>query len=1122
MNGSRYDLILYPFKIDRVYRFKVFNCASATSGEPDGSGANTASGVRFLVTKPLEEDGYEIGEPIEWNGYIGFHDLDEGECWAVPNEWCTEEKLFHKGERLDSESYRKDSNCTRFYGTTDSEGNEQAYNLNAVIFEANIPTNGSTLYYGEDRETGGLTSIIVFDSMIPYYEFHPFSKFIIDPNGGTWGEPYSKDYKNEAVDEAEVAKYGQFGGFGMSAYIAKDNVEMRINDPSHSTYSLNLDKYNYWDFIEWEKSDPFSGTFEQNVDGTIDNYTFMYSDANDGKSDKITALWDKEPILAKVKVIDRIDDGKNTVLSDKQPIKTFGVDEDVSGLAWGDSRDRDAYYPGYHLKTYTTIHTYPIGSTTFPANDSENKRAIAGRRDPATGYDKDSENVIDGKAWSSNDYYDYVVYRYFEPNTYTIRCVDATSVLDDKGNLKKDKDGKEILKVLGDTPDDEKLADPPPEDAYIGMEVDVLSMWGRSVPENSIYNGYVIDEERNGKEYPRVLTADDDADHDGEIVVNRYLKPGTFKIIYKGNGATGGGPVNEQTFVYTVGAHIKGNGTDPGDTPYTKSGYRFAGWNDNQYGKGKDYYEKDLFGRAAGEARDLTLFAKWVSSPDATATLIVNHYKEQTDGTFKLADTEKQENITEGKWATPATKTYSGYRSPNTITVWVQPKSGGNIVRVNYSYYLNNSTDPSPNDGNLIVSHYLQINDKGEYRLDKRISENREIGEEVTPTVLDYGSAYKKPNAITVKIKEGKNYVDYYYDYSGSGPSPSPDEGDTVWVANHFKQISPTAGYSSTPDDVDTGKGWAGQPFTFPVRSYPGYQSPSPYTRILTRGIVNIVNYYYPIDDGKKRADWTIEHYKQNPDKSYNGYPDETDRGLEVIGVRWTAPTKPYVGYKQPEKQTITIKEGSDNFVVYHYELDDGSGGGYHDGPFSFSGAIVKVKAGGEAVWNRGTNKVKVKEPLKGAKFDLELLYNEDGTKANGKVYSTVTGSDGALGFSGLPAGVFRLYESVAPEGYHRLDKDIYINITAEYYSDGSVKEFYIYSANSVKDALNLTNCSGVLRSDGENVIYVNPLAIVNGGEGELHVYTVEGNDDSKGLKGAEYSIKNDDGKEIGTITSDN
>ena len=95
------------------------------------------------------------------------------------------------------------------------------------------------------------------------------------------------------------------------------------------------------------------------------------------------------------------------------------------------------------------------------------------------------------------------------------------------------------------------------------------------------------------------LTAEDG----GKVTLYAQWEANDYRIIYDAN--TGEGSMDDQTLIYDTVANLN-------DNLFTKSGYRFAGWNTKADGSGKTYHNKQaVLNLAAEDGAEITLYAQW-------------------------------------------------------------------------------------------------------------------------------------------------------------------------------------------------------------------------------------------------------------------------------------------------------------------------------------------------------------------------------------------------------------------------------------------------------------------------------------------------------------------------------
>ena len=97
---------------------------------------------------------------------------------------------------------------------------------------------------------------------------------------------------------------------------------------------------------------------------------------------------------------------------------------------------------------------------------------------------------------------------------------------------------------------------------------------------------------------------------------------------------------------------------------------------------------------------------------------------------------------------------------------------------------------------------------------------------------------------------------------------------------------------------------------------------------------------------------------------------------------------------------------------------------------------IIKVDADGKVISTKtsesGLEKDKVIEVKEGAEFTLT-------NKKTGKSYTATTGADGGLTFEGLDAGEYTLVETKAPSGFTLNTRQIPVEISATYTTEGKL-----------------------------------------------------------------------------------
>ena len=117
-------------------------------------------------------------------------------------------------------------------------------------------------------------------------------------------------------------------------------------------------------------------------------------------------------------------------------------------------------------------------------------------------------------------------------------------------------------------------------------------------------------------ELPENFTNTITLDKDGENTVDITLVRKMYTVTYDSNGGTG--TMEKDSVESGEGYTVKGN-------EFTKTGYKFTGWNTKQDGTGAAYSENATIENVR---ENITLYAQW---EQATATYIVQHWFEKVD-----------------------------------------------------------------------------------------------------------------------------------------------------------------------------------------------------------------------------------------------------------------------------------------------------------------------------------------------------------------------------------------------------------------------------------------------------------------------------------------------------------
>ena len=224
-----------------------------------------------------------------------------------------------------------------------------------------------------------------------------------------------------------------------------------------------------------------------------------------------------------------------------------------------------------------------------------------------------------------------------------------------------------------------------------------------------------------------------------------------YTVKFDSNGGTG--TMSDQTFTMNVAQNLTAN-------TFTRTGYTFAGWNTKADGTGTSYKDsQSVTNLTTANNGTVTLYAQWKGTNVAYK---VEHYKQQEDKTYKIADTDNKSG-TVGTTVKAEQKTYEGYTynsSKSTSSGTVQA-DGKLVLKMYY--------DLSSTVAKYTVKYYKE-DSTGKYSEVKEdeTTETGTIGEKVTATVKAYeGYMYdneKSKEYISDEVKEdGSLVLGVYY-----------------------------------------------------------------------------------------------------------------------------------------------------------------------------------------------------------------------------------------------------------------------------------------------------------------------------------------------------------------------
>lgn len=239
---------------------------------------------------------------------------------------------------------------------------------------------------------------------------------------------------------------------------------------------------------------------------------------------------------------------------------------------------------------------------------------------------------------------------------------------------------------------------------YLANATATVMNQGSLVREGYTFNGWNTSANGSGTAYavnkPIIIT--------GNVTLYAQWKINTYTITYDANGGSGSN--------YSVSANYSSSHTvlASSDTNlnYVHDNYEFKGWNTKADGSGAVYSVNDMI-MITG---NVTLYAQWsekaiVTPPtQTTASYKVEHYLQQTDGTYIVKEVENKTG-TIGSSVSASYKTYTGYVSNtfhiNTKLTGTVADDGSLTLRLYYKAIGREATfNPStnPNGSNSSAS----------------------------------------------------------------------------------------------------------------------------------------------------------------------------------------------------------------------------------------------------------------------------------------------------------------------------------------------------------------------------------------------------------------------------------
>ena len=175
-------------------------------------------------------------------------------------------------------------------------------------------------------------------------------------------------------------------------------------------------------------------------------------------------------------------------------------------------------------------------------------------------------------------------------------------------------------------------------------------------------------------------------------------KQSTYTVKFNGNGSDGGGSMTDQTFTCGVDQTLPQN-------TFTRTGYTFAGWNEQQTG-GAIYNDGGTVRDLAAAGGTVTLYAQWTATKyNITYT---NMAGASMAGSYSVSYTVEQLPVTLSPATNKTGYTFVGWHDgTQVITEIAQGTTGDIILTAQWEYQLRDSvqvlagySSPNHTDGN--------------------------------------------------------------------------------------------------------------------------------------------------------------------------------------------------------------------------------------------------------------------------------------------------------------------------------------------------------------------------------------------------------------------------------------
>ena len=394
--------------------------------------------------------------------------------------------------------------------------------------------------------------------------------------------------------------------------------------------------------------------------------------------------------------------------------------------------------------------------------------------------------------------------------------------------------------------------------------------------------GFTLDKSISGTVTSGTVAAD------GSLTLKLYYTRNKYNLTVKPNGGSWNSKTTDSVINNTHGTLI--------DIPVpTRAGYEFSGWTKSGAGSItsttpiKSTTQKFTYGVGV-----TTLTAKWTA---ITVAYKVEHYKQNTDYSFTLAETEDKSAVT-GTTVTATSKTYTGFTYSS---IYDGTVSSGTVK----------------GDGSLVLKLYYTRN-SGTLKIDPNGGTYESSSEVTTKTGL-YETTYTVGNSSPPS--------GYTITYNGNGGTPSESSKTTTKSFSGYTKTG-LGNYNSTTKVYTYGNGtgtltanYSNVAITLPSATRTGYEFNGWYSdKDCKNSVGTSGGSYTATSNTTLYAGWTpaggiqykVQHYLENVDGTYPSTPSDTDTykdGVTESTVNATAKT--YTGYTYDSSVSGTVASGT-------------------------------------------------------------------------------------------------------------------------------------------------------------------------------------------------------------------